>query len=186
MAPVIRARNHETAVALATVFTLNSVALLLFPFIGRTLHLSQTLFGTWAGLAIHDTSSVVGASAGFGRQALDIGTTVKLTRTLWITPAVLIAGWVKGSRQKINIPLFILGFLAAAAMRTLLPQISQVWNGAAAVARQALVVTLFLVGAGLTREVLRNVGIYPLLQGVILWLVVGTATLLVLLFVGLA
>ena len=186
MAPVIKAKNHETAVALATVFTLNAVALLLFPFIGRTLHLSQTLFGTWAGLAIHDTSSVVGASAAFGKQALDVATTVKLTRTLWITPVVLITAWIKGSRQKVNIPLFIIGFIAAATVRTLLPHMSQVWNGVAAVARQGLVVTLFLIGAGLTKEVLKNVGIYPLLQGVILWLIVGTATLLALLFFGLA
>jgi uncharacterized integral membrane protein (TIGR00698 family) len=186
MAPVIRAKDHETAVALATVFTLNSVALLLFPVIGHTLHLGQSVFGAWAGLAIHDTSSVVGAAAAFGKQALDVGTTVKLTRTLWITPAVLAAAWLKGSKQKVRIPLFIVGFMAAAGIRTALPQLNHIWSAVATVARQSLVVTLFLIGAGLTREVLKSVGVRPLLQGVTLWLFVAALTLCVLVYVGLA
>jgi uncharacterized integral membrane protein (TIGR00698 family) len=187
MAPVIKAKDHETAVALATVFTLNAVALLLFPVIGKTLHLSQTTFGTWAGLAIHDTSSVVGAAASYGRQALDVGTTVKLTRTLWITPVVLGMAWLKGSRKKVQIPLFIVGFIVAASLRTFTPPgASTLWNALALAARQSLVVTLFLIGAGLSREVLKEVGIRPLLQGVTLWFLVGAATILALLLVGFA
>jgi uncharacterized integral membrane protein (TIGR00698 family) len=184
MAPVLKAENDETAVALATVFTLNSVALLLFPLIGHALHLSQGVFGTWAGLAIHDTSSVVGAAASYGAQALAIGTTVKLTRTIWITPVVIGTSWLKKSGQKARIPMFIIGFILAATFRTLLPQYGLYWGGLSAVAKQGLVVTLFLIGAGLSRDVLRNVGVRPLLQGVSLWLIVSSLTLTALLFIG--
>jgi uncharacterized integral membrane protein (TIGR00698 family) len=184
LAPVLKAKNEETAVALATVFTLNSAALLLFPPIGHALHLSQTVFGTWAGLAIHDTSSVVGAAASYGSQALAIGTTVKLTRAIWITPVVLGMAWLKHSGEKPQIPLFIIGFLLAATLRTLLPQYEIYWGDISAVAKQSLVVTLFLIGAGLSREVLQTVGVRPLVQGVALWLVVSGITLAALLLVG--
>ncbi|MBN2644026.1 MAG: putative sulfate exporter family transporter [Desulfuromonadaceae bacterium] len=186
MAPVIKARNHETAVALATVFTLNAVALLLFPWIGHLLHLDQNLFGTWAGLAIHDTSSVVGAASAYGAQALAIGTTVKLTRAIWIAPVVFITALRTHSQQKARIPLFIIGFMVAAAVRSALPDYANLWNGLSAVARQALAVTLFLVGAGLSREVLREVGVRPLLQGITLWLLVSGFTLFALLNYGMA
>ncbi|HEY4745572.1 MAG TPA: putative sulfate exporter family transporter [Desulfuromonadaceae bacterium] len=186
MAPVVRAKNEEIAVALATVFALNSLALLLFPLVGRGLHLDQALFGTWAGLAIHDTSSVVGAAAAFGPQALAVGTTVKLARAIWITPIVIVTGWLKGSDQKAAVPLFIIGFVAAATIRTLLPQFSLLWGGLSAVARQSLVVTLFLIGAGLSRDTLRTVGARPLAQAVMLWAVVSTLTLGALLMFGLA
>jgi uncharacterized integral membrane protein (TIGR00698 family) len=186
MAPVLKAEDDETAVALATVFTLNSVALLLFPLIGHALHLDQNVFGTWAGLAIHDTSSVVGAASAYGTQALAVGTTVKLTRAIWITPVVIATAWLKESEQKAKVPLFIVGFILAAAIRTLLPQYGDCWRGLAAVARQSLVVTLFLVGTGLTRDVLKNVGMRPLFQGVALWLVISCLTLAALISVGLA
>ncbi len=186
MAPVIKAKDDETAVALATVFTLNSVALLLFPVIGHVLHLSQDVFGTWAGLAIHDTSSVVGAAASYGTQALAIGTTVKLTRTIWITPIVVGTAWLMKSGQKVKIPLFIIGFLLAATIRTLVPQYANYWSELANIAKQTLVITLFLIGSGLSREVLRNVGVRPLLQGVTLWLIVSSLTLGALLIVGIA
>ncbi len=186
MAPVLEAENEETAIALATVFTLNSVALVLFPLVGRALHLSQGVFGTWAGLAIHDTSSVVGAAAAYGTGALAVGTTVKLTRAIWITPRVIGAAWLKKSDHRAKIPLFIVGFVLAATVRTLAPQWGQVWGALSAVARQCLVVTLFLIGAGLSREVLGKVGARPLLQGVTLWLLVSSLTLAALLFVGLA
>jgi uncharacterized integral membrane protein (TIGR00698 family) len=186
LAPVLKAKNEETAVALATVFTLNSVALLLFPAIGHALHLSQAVFGTWAGLAIHDTSSVVGAAASYGTQALAIGTTVKLTRAVWITPAVLAMAWIKGSDEKPHVPLFIIGFILAATLRTLLPHYGSYWGELSAVAKQSLVVTLFLIGAGLSREVLQTVGVRPLIQGVTLWLIVSSLTLTALLLVGIA
>lgn len=184
MAPVLKAKDDEIAVALATVFTLNSVALLLFPLVGRLLHLDQDTFGTWAGLAIHDTSSVVGAASAYGARALAIGTTVKLTRAIWITPVVIGTALFTGSGQKARVPLFIIGFVLAAAMRTLAPLYGRYWSEAAVVARQCLVVTLFLIGAGLSREVLKRVGVRPLLQGVTLWLLVGSLTLVALALIG--
>lgn len=186
MAPVLKAKDEETAVALATVFTLNSAALILFPPIGHMLDLNQHLFGTWAGLAIHDTSSVVGAASAYGAQALATGTTVKLTRAIWITPVVIGTALVMKAGQRATVPLFIVGFVAAATVRTLLPQYLPVWNGMAAIARQCLVVTLFLIGAGLTREVLLQVGLRPLLQGITLWLAVSVLTLASLMCIGLA
>jgi uncharacterized integral membrane protein (TIGR00698 family) len=186
MAPILKAKDNEIAVALATVFSLNSAALLLFPLIGYIFHLNQGIFGTWAGLAIHDTSSVVGATSAYGVQALAIGTTVKLTRAMWITPLVIAAAWFNKSEQKAKIPLFIIGFIVAAAIRTLLPQYAHYWGGLAAIARQCLVVTLFLIGAGLSRDVLKKVGVRPLLQGVTLWLFVSCLTLGALLLIGLA
>jgi len=186
MAPVLKAKNDETAVALATVFILNSVALLLFPLIGHMAHLDQVTFGTWAGLAIHDTSSVVGAASVYGSQALAIGTTVKLTRAIWITPVVLGVAWLKESDRKTKVPLFILGFVLSAAIRTAVPQYEHYWGKLAAIARQSLVVTLFLIGAGLSREVLSEVGIRPFLQGITLWLFVSALTLVALKCIGLA
>ncbi len=184
MVPVLKAKDDEAAVALATVFALNSVALLLFPLVGHLLHLDQRVFGTWAGLAIHDTSSVVGAASAYGAQALAVGTTVKLTRAIWITPVVIGTSWLKKSEQKAKIPLFIIGFVLAATVRTVLPQFGHLWGGVAAVAKQCLVVTLFLIGAGLSREVLQRVGVRPLVQGVTLWLLVSGLTLAALLFIG--
>lgn len=186
MAPVLKAKDDETAVALATVFTLNSVALLLFPLVGHLLRLDQAVFGTWAGLAIHDTSSVVGAASVYGTQALAIGTTVKLTRAIWITPVVIGVSLIKKSDQKARVPLFIIGFVLAATIRTLLPQYGYYWTGLAAIAKQCLVVTLFLIGAGLSRQLLCNVGMRPLLQGITLWLLVSTLTLVALVFIGIA
>lgn len=186
MAPVLKAEDDETAIALATVFTLNSVALLLFPVVGHALHLSQNVFGTWAGLAIHDTSSVVGAAASYGAHALAIGTIVKLTRAIWIIPVVVGTAWLKESNQRAKVPLFIIGFIFAATIRTLLPQYGIYCGELSALARQSLVVTLFLIGAGLSREVLRKVGFRPLVQGVTLWLIVSSLTLASLLYIGIA
>jgi uncharacterized integral membrane protein (TIGR00698 family) len=186
LAPVLKAEDDETAVSLATVFTLNAVALLLFPLVGHALHLDQAVFGTWAGLAIHDTSSVVGAAASYGPQALAIATTVKLTRAIWITPIVLVAAWLNKSERKAQVPLFIVGFILAATCRTLFPQYGPYWAGLASVAKQSLVLTLFLIGAGLSKEVLKTVGARPLLQGVILWLAVSCATLTAILLLGIS
>lgn len=186
MAPVLEAKDDETALALATVFTLNSVALLLFPLIGHALHLNQDIFGTWAGLAIHDTSSVVGATAAYGTQALAIGTTVKLTRALWITPVVMEAAWRKKSGERAGIPLFIIGFVLAATIRTVAPDYGYYWGALAAGAKQCLVVALFLIGSGLSREVLQKLGIRPLVQGIALWLLVSSLTLAALVVAGIA
>ncbi|WP_277058360.1 YeiH family protein [Trichlorobacter lovleyi] len=176
MAPVIKAEGEETGVALATVFTLNSIALILFPPLGHLLGMGQQQFGLWSALAIHDTSSVVGAAAAYGGLALAIGTTVKLTRALWIMPSALLAAWFTKSEGKAKFPLFIIGFIAAAAINTALPQFEQLWHPLNSIARQSLVVTLFLIGSGLTREVLAKTGIKPLAQGVTLWIIVSVTS----------
>ncbi len=181
MSPVIGSKDDETAVALATVFTLNAVALVLFPWVGYHFGLSQQQFGLWAGLAIHDTSSVVGAAHSFGSQALAVGTTVKLTRAMWIAPVAMIVALLLKSEQKAKIPLFIFGFVAAAVISSLVPQYQGLWSNLALIARQSLVVTLFLIGAGLSKQVLKNIGFRPMLQGITLWLLVSGVTLTALL-----
>jgi uncharacterized integral membrane protein (TIGR00698 family) len=177
MAPVIEADDDEIAVALATVFTLNAVALFVFPDIGRWLGLDQRQFGLWAALAIHDTSSVVGAGAVYGTGALAVATTLKLARAAWIAPLTLAVGWARGSRGKATIPWFIVAFLGASCLRSLVPAGDEVWNTLYTVARRALVVTLFLIGSGLSRSVLREVGARSLAHGVLLWLFVAGLTL---------
>ena len=177
MAPVIRADDDEIAVSLATVFALNAVALVIFPPLGTLFQLDQHQFGLWAALAIHDTSSVVGASAAFGALALSTGTTAKLTRALWIAPFALVAGLLCKSKERTGIPLFILGFIATAFINSWLPSLQPLWDVLYAISKQALVMTLFLIGAGLTRQVLRQVGVKPLLLGVVLWAIVSVATL---------
>ncbi|MHB9095871.1 MAG: YeiH family protein [Eubacteriales bacterium] len=176
MAPVIQASDEETAVSLATVFTLNSIALFIFPYIGHIFHLNQREFGLWAALAIHDTSSVVGAAALYGSSALAIATTVKLARAVWIAPVALGTAWFKKSDSRVKIPLFIIGFIVAAGVRTLMPSLNLVWNDIALVAKQSLVVTLFLIGSGLTINVLQKVGVKPLLQALLLWFIVSIAS----------
>ena len=177
MAPVIKARDEEIAVSLATVFALNAVALLLFPPLGHLFKLDQHQFGLWAALAIHDTSSVVGASAAFGAAALAVGTTVKLTRALWIAPYTLVAGLFWKSEERAGIPLFIIGFIAAAFINSWLPAFDMVWSGIYSLSARALVMTLFLIGGGLTKQVLRQVGARPLLLGIFLWIIVSVSTL---------
>jgi uncharacterized integral membrane protein (TIGR00698 family) len=183
VAPVIRARHESVSVALATVFLLNASALLFFPWLGHSFGLDQRQFGLFSALAVHDTSSVVGTSMQYGVQALSIATTVKLARALWIVPVTLGIGWISARKkggpaaQKAKRPWFILGFLAAAALVTWVPALGQVGFVLAAGARRALVLTLFLIGAGLTRSTLKSVGPRPLFQGIALWLVVGSATL---------
>ena len=176
MAPVIKAEAEETGVALATIFTLNSIALILFPPLGHLLGMGQQQFGLWSALAIHDTSSVVGAAAAYGGLALAIGTTVKLTRALWIMPAALLAAWFTKSEGKATFPLFVIGFIAAAAIKTALPQFEQLWHPLNSIARQSLVVTLFLIGSGLTRKVLAKTGLKPLAQGITLWIIVSVTS----------
>lgn len=179
MAPVINADDEEIAVSLATVFSLNAAALLIFPPLGHLFCLTERQFGLWAALAIHDTSSVVGAASVYGASALAIGTTVKLARAVWIAPVALIASRLTHTQTKTRIPLFIIGFIAAASVRSLLPSMLHTWQALASMARQGLVMTLFLVGNGLTREVLRRVGLRPLAQGMILWVIVSAAMLAV-------
>jgi uncharacterized integral membrane protein (TIGR00698 family) len=175
--PILEANEEEMAVALGAVFILNSIALLIFPPIGGALHLSQTQFGLWAALAIHDTSSVVGAASKYGAQALVIGTTVKLARALWIVPLALATAAVKRSKSRVPLPWFILFFCLAAVVNTYLPGLSRLTHALSTLGRLGLTATLFLIGTGISRSTLREVGWRPLLQAVLLWLVVGCGSL---------
>jgi uncharacterized integral membrane protein (TIGR00698 family) len=186
MAPVIQAGDEETGIALATVFTLNSIALLVFPLVGHTLGLSQHAFGIWAGLAIHDTSSVVGAAASFGVEALATATAVKLARALWIAPLAIGISWFRKSGERAQMPWFIGGFIAVAALHTSVSQLDHLWVSLYGIARQSLAVALFLIGSSLNGNVLKRIGIGPLLHGAALWLLVSSLTLIALLLTGLA
>ena len=175
--PIAEASQEEMAVALGSVFILNSIALFIFPAIGYLLHMSQSQFGLWSALAIHDTSSVVGATAKYGPTALAVGTTIKLTRALWIVPLSLVTAVTLKSRARIQWPWFILFFCLAALLNTLLPGFHWVFVGLNQVGKVGLTVTLFLIGAGLNRNMLQKVGFRPLLQGLTLWIIVGMSTL---------
>jgi uncharacterized integral membrane protein (TIGR00698 family) len=177
LGPVTDANEEEMAVSLGTVFVLNSVALLIFPAIGAAMHLSQTQFGLWSALAIHDTSSVVGAAAKYGAVALTIGTTVKLARALWIVPVALVVAAVRKSRTRIYLPWFILYFCMAAVMNSYLPQLHLAYGEAYRLGKLGLAVTLFLIGSGISRQTLKEVGARPMIQGVLLWVVVATLSL---------
>lgn len=176
--PVIGASDEEMSVSLGTVFVLNGIALFLFPPIGTLLHLTQTQFGVWAAIAIHDTSSVVGAAARYGAEALQIATTVKLIRALWIVPLVI--GTTLAFRRKatgVAIPWFILFFLLASVARTYIAAPAELWDVLVRIARTGLTVTLFLIGAGLSRRTLAAVGFRPMLLGIVLWIAISCAGL---------
>jgi uncharacterized integral membrane protein (TIGR00698 family) len=175
--PIVQANEEEMAVSLGTIFIMNSIALLIFPPIGNALHLSQSQFGLWAALAIHDTSSVVGAATKYGTQALVVGTTVKLARALWIVPLALVTAAVKHHRARIQFPWFILFFILAALANTYLPAQHSTTKIFFSLGRFGLTATLFLIGTGISRGTLKEVGWRPLLQGVLLWLAVGLASL---------
>jgi uncharacterized integral membrane protein (TIGR00698 family) len=186
--PIVQANAEEMAISLGTIFILNSIALLIFPPIGNALHLSQTQFGLWAALAIHDTSSVVGAATKYGPQALVIGTTVKLARALWIVPLALVTAAIKHHHSqkaatvgatgvRIQFPWFILFFLLAALANTYLPAQHSATQTFFTLGRFGLTATLFLIGTGISRATLKEVGWRPLLQGVLLWLGVGLTSL---------
>lgn len=177
MSPSIGASQTDTGVAMAVVFLLNAVGLVIFPPIGRYLALSQEQFGFWAALAVHDTSSVVGAASIYGSQALAVGTTVKLTRALWILPLAIGGAKLCKSEGKAPFQWFLVGFIAAAAIRTALPQLQTVCDLGATAGKHMMTGTLFLIGGGLSREQLKRIGIKPLLMAVMLWLVVSCATL---------
>ena len=180
--PIAEASEEEMAVSLGTVFILNSVALLLFPLIGLALHMTQSQFGLWSALAIHDTSSVVGATAKYGPIALAVGTTVKLARALWIVPLSLVTAVALKSKARIQWPWFILLFCFAALLNTVMPAFSGTFGVLNHLGKIGLTVTLFLIGTGLNRQTLKQVGLRPLLQGLALWIVVGVSTLALILF----
>lgn len=180
VSPIIDADDNDTSLALATIFILNAIALFIFPPIGEALGLSQQQFGTWAAIAIHDTSSVVGAGAAYGEEALQVATTIKLTRTLWIFPLALVSILVFRSKgKKIAIPWFILFFILAMVANTYLNIPSEVSKTIVVVAKKALSITLFLIGCGLSLGAIRKVGAKPLILGVVLWTLISVGTLLV-------
>jgi len=195
VAPVIRAKHHEVSVALGTVFMLNAAALFIFPWVGHQLQLDQHQFGLWSALAIHDTSSVVGSTLQYGAESVEVGTTVKLARALWIIPMAMIIGFIRSrkekdvahvaekktekqtEKQKAKRPWFILGFLIAAALVTWIPDLVPMGHRIEAVAKKLMVLTLFLIGSSLTRETIKSVGVKPFVQGILLWIVMASCSL---------
>jgi uncharacterized integral membrane protein (TIGR00698 family) len=180
--PIADASEEEMAVSLGTVFMLNSVALFLFPLIGYALHMTQSQFGLWSALAIHDTSSVVGATAKYGTTALAVGTTIKLARALWIVPLSFVTAVILKSKARVQWPWFILLFCLAALLNTLLPTFNPAFGVLNHLGKIGLTVTLFLIGSGLNRQTIKQVGVRPLLQGLALWTIVGAGTLALILF----
>jgi uncharacterized integral membrane protein (TIGR00698 family) len=178
--PVLEADANEMSISLGTVFILNSIALLLFPVLGNIIGMTQQQFGIWAAIAIHDTSSVVGAAAKYGAEALAIATTVKLARALWIIPVALGTAFLfKKKSKKLNIPYFIFLFVLASVARTYIAGIAYVSSYIVSGAKIGLTITLFLIGAGLSRATLRAVGVKPLIFGVLLWIVISVVSLTV-------
>ena len=177
--PIIKAKDTDMSMALATVFILNAIGLFLFPIMGHWLGLSQQEFGTWAAIAIHDTSSVVGAGAAYGEEALQVATTIKLTRALWIIPLALVTSVIfRSEGKKISIPWFILFFIVAMLINTyLLADYPEIGKFIAGIARKGLIITMFFIGASLSVDVIKSVGIRPLLQGVLLWIIISAASL---------
>lgn len=180
--PVLKAKDSEMSVALGTIFILNAIALFIFPMIGHALNMSQHEFGTWAAIAIHDTSSVVGAGAAYGEEALQVATTIKLTRALWIIPLAFATSFIfKSKGQKISIPWFIFFFVLAMVFNTYVLDTTETGTLIGAninnFARKTLTITLFFIGASLSRDVLKAVGIKPLIQGILLWVVISVSTL---------
>ena len=183
--PIINAKGAEMSVALGTIFILNAIALFIFPSIGHALGLDEVQFGTWAAIAIHDTSSVVGAGGAYGDTALEIATTIKLTRALWIIPVALCTAVVfRTQGKKIAIPWFILWFIVAMVVNTyLLDSVPTVGSVVSGIARKCLTVTMFFIGASLSLDVLRQVGLRPLLLGILLWIMVSVISLAYIVFV---
>jgi uncharacterized integral membrane protein (TIGR00698 family) len=178
LSPVIKAGEKQISVAMGTIFILNSVALFLFPFIGHRLNLSQTQFGLWCAIAIHDTSSVVGAASHYGQQALQVATTVKLARALWIVPVAFLTSLLfKAGGKGISIPYFIGLFIIAMLLNTYIPFIKPVVPYITSIAKTGLTLTLFLIGTGLSFKNLKTVGFMPLLQGVMLWALISVSSL---------
>ncbi len=182
VAPVISAKRNEISISLAVVFTLNAIAMLIFPHIGRALNLSEQQFGMWSAIAIHDTSAVVGAAKAYGQEALQIATTVKLSRALWIIPLSLITALIyrrEGSSSKISIPWFILLFIIAMAINTYFPLGEGISHFIKVASHKILNLTLFLIGSSLSLAAMKEMGVKPIILGVILWVLISVLSLAV-------
>ncbi len=198
--PVIKAKENEMAVSLGVIFILNAIALFIFPPMGHWFGLTQTQFGTWAAIAIHDTSSVVGAGAAFDQmyypgstEACDLATLIKCTRALWIIPLAFFTMWYNRhdtdgeGKAKVNIPWFILLFVLAMIISTytpesMMPVMGGIYSGLVIAAKQCLVAVLFAIGASLSLKVIRQVGVRPLIQAVTLWVMIGAGSLFVIMY----
>jgi len=178
VAPAIQANNEQTSHALATVFILNSIALFVFPLVGHALGMSQYNFGLWSAIAIHDTSSVVGAASAYGDEALEIATTVKLARALWIVPVAFISAFIfKGDSKKVSVPMFIVYYCIAIAIAHFLPQFHGAYQEVFFISKRLLVVCLFLIGCGITVKTIKSAGYKPMLLGILLWVSIASVVL---------
>lgn len=178
ISPVIKAEEKQISIALGAIFILNSIALIVFPIIGHQLQMSQSQFGLWCAIAIHDTSSVVGAASKYGTQALEIATTVKLARALWIIPVAFLSTFLfKNKNSKIKIPYFIGMFVLAMVLNSYIPFVRHYGHYLVSIAKAGLTLTLFLIGCGLSKKVLQSVGVMPLLQALILWILISLTAL---------
>lgn len=181
--PVLKASKEQMSVALGVIFLLNSIALLLFPPLGHLFQLTQHQFGVWAAIAIHDTSSVTGAAAAYGQEALQTAVTIKLTRSLWIIPlSLLTAFWFKNESKKVSIPWFIALYIVAMVLNSYVPIVAQFSPIIVQIARAGLTLTLFLIGAGLSLKTFNTVGWKPLSLALLLWIIISTVSLLFVLF----
>ncbi len=183
VAPVINAKDEDISVALSIVFVLNAIALFIFPSIGRFLGMSQQDFGTWAAIAIHDTSSVVGAAAAYGEDALELATMIKLTRALWIIPVALLSAVLfKSKERKLSIPYFILFFILAMIINSyVLTDYPQLGVFVSSLAKKVMILTMFFIGASMSRDILKNIGHKALLMGALLWVIISSISLFVIL-----
>ncbi|MDE6484496.1 MAG: putative sulfate exporter family transporter [Duncaniella sp.] len=178
--PVMKADENEMAVSLGVIFILNALALFIFPEIGHWAEMSQQQFGTWAAIAIHDTSSVVGAGEAYGTEALQLATLIKLTRALWIIPLALVTMAVfRDKTGKISIPWFIFLFILAMVANTYLPLPESLTSALVYIAKRGLVLTLFCIGASLSMKTIRSVGVKPMLLAVALWIIIGVSSFFV-------
>lgn len=189
ISPVIKSNENQTSIALGVIFILNSVALFVFPFIGHQLDLSQKDFGLWCAIAIHDTSSVVGAANKYGAEALQIATTVKLARALWIIPISLLTAAIFKNQSrsvgtKIKIPYFIGLFILAMLFNTYIPATAIIAPHIVSIAKIGLTITLFLIGATLNINTLKAVGVKPLLQGIFLWVFIAALSLVTIIYLN--
>ena len=177
IAPILKADGKQTSVSLGIIFLLNALALFIFPEIGQYFNLSQYQFGIWSAIAIHDTSSVVGAASKYGHEALQTATTVKLARALWIIPISFMLSFLNKSGGKVKIPYFIGFFVLAILVNSYFPVIKEVTDYVVDFSKSSLKVALFLIGTGLSFQNLKNIGIKPLLLGIILWVVISVISL---------
>ncbi len=182
VSPIIKADDKQLSVALGIVFILNSIGLFIFPIIGGWFQMSQHQFGVWAAIAIHDTSSVVGAASKFGQEALQVATTIKLERALWIIPLSVLTIFIfKGENKKITIPYFIIWFILAMIISTSLPQFKNEFSYIVQIAKKGLTLTLFLIGTGLSLNTIKSVGLKPFIHGILLWIFISILSFIVVL-----